>query len=311
VAAYNITSTIVGVGTTSPVLPQIVQEGEDLTVLIIPETGWEVKDVRVDGVSIGSASEHTFTDVYSDYHLDIEYMETAGITHTVSVQDNVHGIISPGGILTVDDHASIVFTVTASHGYTFREWVIDGETSNSTIHILGLPLIVLGQQVIPGAAGEDTQTFELTDITRDHTVGAIFDKIISFAPCTKLMKSEEITVSRKNPEYGNYNDAGYRVEGPLYQSFIISISKQPGQTQSGMLQAVGEQVRQSNDYDHVNKSWKIFSRDEIRAKDKVKFEDEVEEYEVLDVDDWTVSTRLRSINYRAMVRRIQSKREAP
>jgi len=284
-ATYTITATITGNGSVSPAMPKIVDEGGSLLVTLTPDSGWEVSDVIIDGTSIGPVTEHYFVYVYSNYNIEVTYTEVSQPTYDVWVEDNIFGIISPGGKLVVDEGSDVGFTILASSGYVFTGWLLDDVLVSTD------------------------PTYTLVNVLSDQKIGATFDKVVVYQPSIRLMRSEDITVKRKNERLGEYDSSGYRVEGPDYQAFRISVSKQPGQTQSGMLQAVGEQVRQEGDYDHINKSWKIFSHDKVLRKDRVVFDDEAEDYEVLDVDDWTVSTQLKSVNYRAMVRRIKDRQE--
>ena len=273
----TISANIIGDGSVTPSLPVTVSEGGDLLVSFTPSAGWEISSILVDGIDIGTPSEHLFSSVYSDFNIDIVFAEIAGTTYTIDVEDNIYGIISPGGNVIVPEGDDQVFSIEVSSGFTHTFWVVDDVE-------------------IPATA-----TYTFTNVTSNHTLGAKFEKDIVFSPTIKLLKMEELTIKRRDFTRGRYNN-GFRDQGPEYQTFKILGNVQPGQTQSGLLQAVGEQVIQNPDYDYINKSWKVFTADKLVIKDYIVLEDG--DYEVLDVDDWA-RFNLRSINYRSMVRQIK------
>lgn len=275
----DITSVIIGNGTTSPVLPQTVADGDTLLVAFIPDPGWSIGDVKINNVSIGAVSSFTFGPVYSDYEVEITFTEDLSATYTISVEDNVFGLISPGGDVVVPGGSDQTFTFVPSTGYKMSCWLVDG---------------------VPA---DPATSYTFTNVLADHTIGVEMVKSIVYRPSTKLLKIEPFTIKRRNFDRGSYNSAGYREQGPLYQTFQLLGNKQPGQTQSGILQAVGEQVNQEQDYDYINKSWKIFTYDPVVIKDIFILDDG--EYEVLDVDDWSSYKGLRSLNFRSMARKIK------
>jgi len=65
VITYTITSKAGDGGSISPESAE-VENGEDQTFEITPDTGYKISDVLVDGKSIGSVSSYTFEEVYSD-----------------------------------------------------------------------------------------------------------------------------------------------------------------------------------------------------------------------------------------------------
>lgn len=282
-ADFNITATISGNGAMSPSSPIVVAEGNNQLVTFIPDAGWAITDIVIDNFSLGAITTHLFEDVTSDYDIEITFTEIPGTNHTIAVQDNIAGLIIPGGNVIVADGANQIFSATPSFGYEQTEWIID--------------------DVPEPFAGN----FEFINVTTDHTIGATFVKTHVYCPTIRLIadnnKNGQITIKRRNFKLGSYSE-GYRNQGPEFQIFLVDANWQPGQTQSGMLQAVGEQVDQLQDYDHIDKSWKVFTVDRIDVKDILIIEGE--DYEVLDVDDWS-SYNLNSINYRSMVRQIKSR----
>ena len=52
-----------------------VLEGTDKTFVITPAEGYEIKDVLVDGTSVGAVSEYTFNKVYKNHTIDVTFQE--------------------------------------------------------------------------------------------------------------------------------------------------------------------------------------------------------------------------------------------
>ncbi len=70
---YTISPTAGPNGTISPGTAQQVNAGEDITFTIAAATGYQINDVRVDGVSQGAVSSYTFTDVNADHAIDATF----------------------------------------------------------------------------------------------------------------------------------------------------------------------------------------------------------------------------------------------
>ncbi len=277
---FTISGTITGNGQFDPALPLLINDGDSVTINFNADPGYKVSEVFIDGYPIGAVTSFDFNEVQSDYHIDAIFVQSSVPSHIITVNSTPYGIISPSGFVEVEDGQDQVFNITPIEGYTHTNWVVDSVNEPAS------------------------PTYTFLNVIGNHTISAIFEKDIVYQPTVKLLKMEELTIKRRNYSAGSYNGAGYRERGPLNRTFTVYGNVQPGQTQSGLLQAVGEQVRQEFDYDLINKSWKIFTREKIEKKDIFVLDDG--EYEVLDVDDWS-RYNLRSINFRSMCRKIKSR----
>lgn len=70
---YYITSSSNELGTVEPSGQNIVNEGESLTFYFFPNADNQVKDVIVDGQSVGRPNQYTFQDVRNDHTLYVEF----------------------------------------------------------------------------------------------------------------------------------------------------------------------------------------------------------------------------------------------
>ena len=124
-----------------------VADGESQTFAIIPNAGNEVEDVKVDGVSEGTVSSYTFSNVTANHTIEATFKK-AGYTITASAGSN--GSISPSGPVSVDDGGSQTFILTPNAGYVVDYVIVDGKVKRA----------------------EASYTF--TDVTADHTIEARF-----------------------------------------------------------------------------------------------------------------------------------------
>ena len=124
--------------------------GSDQTYIISPDSGFEITDVTVDGNSIGSVPEFTFSSLTG--------------SHTISATFSLHrykitasagngGSISPEDEITADYGSGKTFTIIPDEGY----YISDVKVDNVSI----------------GAA--DNYTF--SGIDSDHTISAVFSPI--------------------------------------------------------------------------------------------------------------------------------------
>ncbi|MCX6087760.1 MAG: stalk domain-containing protein [Caldiserica bacterium] len=82
---YTIKATS-GVG--GSILPSgsvIVNPGTDQTFTITPDTGYHIKDVKVDGNSVGAVTSYTFTNINSDHTISVEFILPDTIPPTVTL----------------------------------------------------------------------------------------------------------------------------------------------------------------------------------------------------------------------------------
>ena len=59
-----------------------VTEGNDVTFTILPDEGWNISDVVVDGVSQGSIAEYTFTNVMADHSISARFVNPLSIENS-------------------------------------------------------------------------------------------------------------------------------------------------------------------------------------------------------------------------------------
>jgi hypothetical protein len=102
--------------------------GADQTFSIIPDSGYLVADVIVDGVSVGAVSEYTFENVVSNHTIHAEF---ALSVHTITATAGQNGDINPAGAVMVDHGADQTFIITPDAGYHVADVVVDGVSAGA------------------------------------------------------------------------------------------------------------------------------------------------------------------------------------
>lgn len=146
---YTITVNAGAGGIISPGVETVtVAKGDSKTFIITPSAGYQIRDVKVDGVSIGAQSTYTFTNITGGHTISAEFEKATG-NHTITVSSGAGGTISPG-TTTVAAGGSRTFTITPFTGYKTVDVKVDGYS--------------LGAQA----------TYTFTNITSNHTITASF-----------------------------------------------------------------------------------------------------------------------------------------
>ena len=122
--AYIITASAGVGGSITPEGSVGISHGEDRTFAIVPETGFAIEDVLVDGVSVGAVETYTFYNVTEDHTIEASFAETYSHTITAGVQGD--GDISPSGAVSVGHGEDAVFHMIPDDGYAVEDVIVDG-----------------------------------------------------------------------------------------------------------------------------------------------------------------------------------------
>jgi hypothetical protein len=156
--SYTITTTPLGQGEITPPNP-VVEHGDNKTLSFVPNEGYKVSQVKIDGVDNPTAVEagsFTFTNVTANHTIEVTF---AKINLTITASHTTGGVIAdpPGpGIAYVEYGAhSLSYVFDAQEGYHVKSAIIDGQnnalavyngfhrfmnvTANHTIHVVFEP----------------------------------------------------------------------------------------------------------------------------------------------------------------------------
>ena len=120
---FTINATAGTNGTITPSGAVVVDYGSSQLFAFIPDYGFQVADVIVDGVSVGAVEEYTFDDVVSDHSIHAEF-ETRVYIIAASAGEN--GSITPSGEVNVLHQTSQLFVITPAANYHISDVVVDG-----------------------------------------------------------------------------------------------------------------------------------------------------------------------------------------
>ena len=101
----------------------LLATGSSQTVTIVPDSGYVIGDVIVDGSSVGAVSEYTFSNLDRSHTISAVFVTNA-FTVTVSLQGS--GTISPSGSVSVPSGQSQTFTITPAANNTLADVRVDG-----------------------------------------------------------------------------------------------------------------------------------------------------------------------------------------
>jgi hypothetical protein len=135
-------------GAISPAGSVNLAQGGSQSFIFTPHSGYLVATVVVDGQSVGSVENYTFSNVSGNHTISVSF---TAITHRISASAGVGGTISPDGSVTVAHTGSQDFIITPNTGYVTKEVRVDGVSAG--------PI----------------NAYHFSAISADHTISATFE----------------------------------------------------------------------------------------------------------------------------------------
>ncbi|MBU4133586.1 MAG: PQQ-binding-like beta-propeller repeat protein [Proteobacteria bacterium] len=150
VVEYTISASAGSNGSISPSGTVRVTQGDNQSFTIVPDGGFTVDNVLVDGVSAGAVTSYTFNNVAADHSISVTFRPLPTYILTATAGD--HGSISPSGSQTVyqgDDHT---FTMVPATGYQVANVLVDGAPQGAVT------------------------SYTFNNIGSDHAISVVFEK---------------------------------------------------------------------------------------------------------------------------------------
>lgn len=139
VQTYTITATAGENGSISPSGDVVVEEGQSQSFDIIPDPGYQVDDVLVDGVSVGPVTIYTFTNVTETHTIEANFRAiTTDTTVTINAPDNARfgsDFTASINIDNVTDLTAATYTVTFDPEVLRLDQVTEGSINSTTIPV--------------------------------------------------------------------------------------------------------------------------------------------------------------------------------
>jgi len=201
---YTITSSAGPEGSISPSGPQTVPCGSNADFTMTSNAGYEIRDVLVDGVSVGPVSSYPFTNVRADHTIHVTFSDRVFIIDAKKSGD-CGGKIEPSGKVAVDYGQNTTFEMTPDACCKISDVLVDG--------------------VSVGAVN----SYEFKNVNQDHSIEAIFTilkyvitpdqneggKISSVGGITPLPSGDVEVKCGMGQTFNITPDAGYKVKDVL------------------------------------------------------------------------------------------------
>ncbi|WP_400206370.1 InlB B-repeat-containing protein [Methanomethylophilus alvi] len=143
-------------GTVSPSGDVPVAYGDDLTISIVPDEGYRISKVTMDGEDVTSSvtgQELVLREVKSNHDITVAFEK---ITYTVAVSSGGHGSVDPDGDVLMEYGDSLTVKIAPDTGYVLKSVILDGIDVTSSVSGL---------------------VFVLNDVVSDHSVRVEFEVI--------------------------------------------------------------------------------------------------------------------------------------
>ena len=175
VTTHTITATAGANGSISPSGQVSVNDGASQNFTIAADTGYRIKDVKVDGASVGAVGSYQFDNVTADHTISAEFEVIPPTSKVIHATAGANGSIAPGGDVSVNIGADQAFTITADAGYEIEDVKVDGASQGAI------------------------STYTFTNVQEDHTIEATF----------KAAQADTYTVNVTNntPSFGTITPA--------------------------------------------------------------------------------------------------------
>jgi hypothetical protein len=178
-----------------------VEDGNSQTFSIIPDNGYRVDRVLIDGKAINLKElTYTFENVNASHSISVQFKR---ITHRISVTAGDNGQVTPESeIIDVPLNENQKITVIPDTGYAIDQVLVDGK------------IVVIS---------DNTYTFE--SVTVDHTFIVTFEKVVTIQATSgdsgKLEPTGTITVSE-----GGFKSIQI-IPDPGYEIDIVTVNNKP------------------------------------------------------------------------------------
>ncbi|CAN2043510.1 hypothetical protein GMMP1_1110060 [Candidatus Magnetomoraceae bacterium gMMP-1] len=106
-----------------------VKVGENDTPLftITPYIDYEIKEVIVDGNSVGIINAYEFESITENHIIEAVFMPVTVAQHIIITSAGAGGSIKPNGNVVVDENSTVTFTITPDPGYEIDKLLVDNK----------------------------------------------------------------------------------------------------------------------------------------------------------------------------------------
>ena len=143
---HTITATAGAGGAIAPSGAVLVADGASQTFTIVPDAGYHITVVLVDGVSQGAVPTYTFNNVVAAHTISASFaIDTFTITPSVS---GGNGAVSPATVQTVNYGATPTFTFNPDPKYHLNNVTVDGSLVTPTGNSYTFPAVTTNHTIV-------------------------------------------------------------------------------------------------------------------------------------------------------------------
>ncbi len=114
-------------GVISPATKSVILSGNQ-SFTILPDLGYHVDYVLVDGASVGAITSYTFNDVIEDHNISATFKIDQ---YVILASSGPHGSITPSGTVVVNWNATQSFAITPDASHNIVDVMVDGNSVGS------------------------------------------------------------------------------------------------------------------------------------------------------------------------------------
>ena len=130
-----------------------VSGGGSQAYSIVPNSGYQIGGVVVDGRQVSRASTYSFSNVIACHTIAVTFVPA---NYIISAGSQAGGSISPSGAVNVNSGSSAQFAITASTGYQISNVAVDGQSVGAV------------------------SSYTFSNVTANHTISAAFSPIPAY-----------------------------------------------------------------------------------------------------------------------------------
>ncbi|MDR1742895.1 MAG: Ig-like domain-containing protein [Dysgonamonadaceae bacterium] len=211
---YTISASSGSNGSISPSGSVLVNYGNSQKFTFIPDAGYEVDQVMVDGVNKTSAvsqGSYTFTNVTANHSISVTFKVKQ---YVITASSGSNGSISPNGSVWVNHGTSQKFTFMANDGYEITQVMVDGDE---------ITYEMVDEENNALVASQGSYTF--SDVMDNHSISVAFK--LSCTPNLVVQIWDDVLSVINEPA----NNGGYTFTFYQWQKNGVNI---PGETSGNL-----------------------------------------------------------------------------
>jgi hypothetical protein len=200
---YTITASAGANGSVSPSGAVTINHGANQTFTITPNSGYNINDVKVDGVSVGKVSSYTFTNVTANHTLDASFNAIPSYTLAITKGGTGSGTVTNNPTGTTFNAGTVVtLTATPDANSTFTGWSggYSGTSSTCTVTMNGNTSVTatftLKTYTITASAGANGSVSPSGAVTINHGANQTFTITPNTGYSTADVKVDGVSVGK-------------------------------------------------------------------------------------------------------------------